>query len=280
MKIGLILEGGGMRGMYTTAIMDYFLDTGLPFNGIFTVSAGALFGINFLSKDKHRGLRYNLNYIRDKRYISFQSLLKTGNMINEEFAFHTLPNQLDPFNNEIFRESGTDFIVTVTNINTGQPEYFKITDAFEQIELLRATSALPFISKPVDYKGNLYLDGGVSDSIPYQKAMSMGYDKIIVILTRPIQYRKSKPNELMIDFKYRHFPEFKKTLKNRYLDYNQSVESLIELEHQGKVKVLRPSKPINIKRLENDPQKLVNVYKLGLADIQASYPSLIDYLKT
>lgn len=280
MKIGLILEGGGMRGMYTTAIMDYFLDTGLTFDGIITVSAGALFGINFLSKDKHRGLRYNLNYIRDKRYISFQSLLKTGNMINEEFAFHTIPNQLDPFNNETFMKSGTDFIVTVTNINTGQPEYFKITDAFEQIDLLRATSALPFVSKPVNYKGSIYLDGGVSDSIPYQKAMSMGYDKIIVILTRPIQYRKSKPNELMIDLKYRHFPEFKKTLKNRYLDYNRSVESLIELEHQGKVKVLRPSKPIDIKRLENDPQKLINVYRLGLADIQAAYPSLIDYLKT
>lgn len=280
MKVSLILEGGGMRGMYTTAMMDYFLDTGLTFDSIFTVSAGALFGINFLSKDKYRGLRYNLHYIKDKRYISFRSLLKTGNMINEEFAFHTLPNQLDPFNNETFKKSDTDFIVTVTNINTGQPEYFKITDAFEQIELLRATSALPFVSKPVNYKKNMYLDGGVSDSIPYQKAMSMGYDKIIVILTRPIQYRKRKPNELMIDLKYRHFPEFKKTLKTRYLDYNRSVESLIELEHQGKVKVLRPSKPINIKRLENDPKKLVNVYRLGLTDIQASYPSLIDYLKT
>lgn len=279
MKIGLVLEGGGMRGMYTTAIMDYFLETGLAFDGIFSVSAGALFGINFLSKDKYRALRYNLNYIKDKRYISFQSLLKTGNIINEQFAFHTIPKQLDRFDYETYKSNNTDFFVTVTNIHTGKPEYYNLVDASKQIELLRATSALPFVSKPVNYQGNMYLDGGIADSIPYKKAMSMGYDKIIVILTRPIQYRKSKPNDILIDLKYRQYPKLKRTLKNRYIEYNQSVESLIELEHEDKVKVIRPSKPININRLENDPYKLLEVYRQGLADIQASYPSLINYLK-
>lgn len=279
MKIGLVLEGGGMRGMYTTAIMDYFLETGLAFDGIFSVSAGALFGINFLSKDKYRALRYNLNYIKDKRYISFQSLLKTGNIINEQFAFHTIPKQLDRFDYETYKSNDTDFFVTVTNIHTGKPEYYNLVDASKQIELLRATSALPFVSKPVNYQGNMYLDGGIADSIPYKKAMSMGYDKIIVILTRPIQYRKSKPNDILIDLKYRQYPKLKRTLKNRYIEYNQSVESLIELEHEDKVKVIRPSKPININRLENDPYKLLEVYRQGLADIQASYPSLINYLK-
>lgn len=279
MKIGLVLEGGGMRGMYTTAIMDYFLETGLAFDGIFSVSAGALFGINFLSKDKYRALRYNLNYIKDKRYISFQSLLKTGNIINEQFAFYTIPKQLDRFDYEAYKSNDTDFFVTVTNIHTGKPEYYNLVDASKQIELLRATSALPFVSKPVNYQGNMYLDGGIADSIPYKKAMSMGYDKIIVILTRPIQYRKSKPNDILIDLKYRQYPKLKRTLKNRYIEYNQSVESLIELEHEDKVKVIRPSKPINIDRLENDPYKLLEVYRQGLADIQASYPSLINYLK-
>lgn len=280
MKIGLILEGGGMRGLYTAAIMDYFLGTKMKFDGIVSVSAGALFGINFLSEDKYRALRYNLKYIKDKRYMSYHSLFTTGNIINKEFAFTQLPKYLDPFDNETFKQSTTDFYVTVTNMDTGKPEYFKIEDGFEQIELLRATSALPFVSKPVVYENTPYLDGGVSDSIPYKKAFELGYDKLIVILTQPIQYRKKKPNHIPINVLYHKYPKFAETLKHRYLNYNRAVEELIELEHQNKIFVLRPSKPLDIDRLENDPQKLMDVYKLGLSDIQNYYPDMINYLKS
>lgn len=280
MKIGLILEGGGMRGLYTAAIMDYFLGTNIQFDGIVSVSAGALFGINFLSQDKYRALRYNLKYIKDKRYMSYHSLFTTGNIINRDFAFTQLPKFLDPFDNETFKQSATDFYVTVTNMKTGGPEYFKIEDGFEQIELLRATSALPFVSKPVIYDQIPYLDGGVSDSIPYKKAFELGYDKLIVILTRPIQYRKKKPNYLPINLLYSKYPNFSKTLKNRYLNYNQAVEELIELERENKIFIIRPSQSLTINRLENNPQKLIDIYKLGLSDIQKQYPNMIDYLKS
>lgn len=279
MKIGLVLEGGGMRGLYTSAVIDYFLTTKLPIDGVVSVSAGALFGINLFSENKYRTLRYNLKYINDKRYMSFHNLLTTGNLIGEQFAFHDIPNNLDPFDNETFMKQGKDFFVTVTNIKTGEPEYFNIQDGCKQIELLRATSALPFVSKPVHYEGQDYLDGGIADSIPYKKAIALGYDKIIVVLTRPIQYRKSKPNSLPIELGYRKYPELVKTLKERYLNYNQSVEELIELEKEGKVFVIRPSETMAIDRLEKDPQKLVDLYKLGFKDIKVAYEDLIDYLK-
>lgn len=279
MKIGLILEGGGMRGLYTSAILDYFLDTGLRVDGIISVSAGALFGINYVSQDQYRALRYNLNYIQDKRYISLHSLIKTGNIINKDFAFGEVVYDLDPFDNETFKKSPTDFYVTVTNLKTGKPEYFKLHDGYKEIEVLRASSALPFVSKPVEFQDNLYLDGGVADSIPYKKAKDLGFDKLIVILTRPIQYRKTKPKNWVIDLFYGRHTEFANTLKNRYLTYNRTVEDLIDLEDQGKVHIIRPSEPIEVGRLESDPQKLVDTYMLGLKDIQAGYPDLIDYLK-
>lgn len=279
MKIGMILEGGGMRGLYTSAILDYFIDTGLQVDGIVTVSAGALFGINYLSKDQYRALRYNLKYIRDKRYISYHSLFTTGNIINKDFAFNQLPYQLDPLDNDTFKRSKIDFYVTVTNLHTGQPEYFILEDGYKQIELLRATSAMPFVSQPVEYENQLYLDGGVADSIPYKKALELGYDKLIVILTRPIQYRKSKPRGWMIDLFYRSYPNFSNTLKDRYHNYNNTVEELIELEKEDKVHIIRPSKALDLGRLENDPQKLLDAYMLGLKDIQATYPDLINYLK-
>lgn len=279
MKIGMVLEGGGMRGLYTSAILDYFLDTGLEVDGIVTVSAGALFGINYVSKDQYRALRYNLNYIQDKRYISYHSLLTTGNIINKDFAFDRLPYQLDPLDNETFKSSDTDFYVTVTNLHTGQAEYFNLEDGYKQIELLRASSALPFVSQPVKYGGKEYLDGGVADSIPYKKALELGYDKLIVILTQPIQYRKSKPHSWIIDLFYRRFPNFSTTLKKRYLNYNTAVEDLIEMEKEGKVFIIRPTRPLDLDRLENNPQKLLDAYMLGLKNIQAIYPDLIKYLK-
>lgn len=164
MSIGLALEGGAMRGMYT---------------------AGVLFGVNYLSKQKWRAIRYNKKYAKDKRYMGINSLLKTGNIINKEFAYYEVPFTLDVFDQKTFEESNTDFYATITNIETGKPEYQKVENVFEQMELLRATSAMPFVSKIVELGGNKYLDGGVSDSIPVDKCKELGYEKIIVILTRP-----------------------------------------------------------------------------------------------
>ncbi len=145
MKIGLVLEGGAMRGMFTAGVLDVFLDENIHIDGAVTVSAGALFGINYPAKQRGRVLRYNLNYLNDKRYMGLHSLLTTGNIVNRDFAFYELPFTLDPFDQATFVQSQIDFWVTLTNVETGEAEYVKITDAFAQMEVLRATSAMPLV---------------------------------------------------------------------------------------------------------------------------------------
>lgn len=279
MTTGMVLEGGGMRGLYTAGVLDTLLDEEIKVDGMVTVSAGALFGINFVSKQKGRALRYNKAYIKDKRYISLRSLFTTGDMVNKQFAYYTVPFKLDVFDEAAFKESSTDFYATVTNMETGLPEYTKITDPFHEMETLRASGSMPFVSKPVDINGTLYLDGGVADSIPYEKARELGFKKRIVILTRPLDYRKSKPNEFMIDRWYKRYPAFSDSLKQRYQNYNATVEQLTKEEQANEAFVIRPSKTIPVKRLERDPNKLQAMYDLGVQDVKQRLAELKQYLE-
>ena len=278
MKIGLVLEGGAMRGMFTAGVLDVLLDEQIAVDGAVTVSAGALFGINYPAKQRGRVLRYNLKYLHDKRYMGWHSLFTTGNVVNKAFAFYELPFTLDPFDQATFAASQTDFWVTLTNIETGEPEYVKITDAFAQMEALRATSAMPMVSRVVEIEGKKYLDGGISDSIPLDKAMALGYDKIIVILTRPLDYRKKPSNNWLFKLFYRHYPKLIERWANRYAEYNQAVEKVIEMEKAGKIFVIRPSESLDISRLEKDLAKVQAMYDLGVKDGQAALSELKDYL--
>lgn len=278
MKIGLVLEGGAMRGMFTAGVLDVLLDEQIAVDGAVTVSAGALFGINYPAKQRGRVLRYNLKYLHDKRYMGWHSLFTTGNVVNKAFAFYKLPFTLDPFDQATFAASQIDFWVTLTNIETGEPEYVKITDAFAQMEALRATSAMPMVSRVVEIEGKKYLDGGISDSIPLDKAMALGYDKIIVILTRPLDYRKKPSNNWLFKLFYRHYPKLIERWANRYAEYNQAVEKVIEMEKAGKIFVIRPSESLDISRLEKDLAKVQAMYDLGVKDGQAALSGLKDYL--
>lgn len=278
MKIGLVLEGGAMRGMFTAGVLDVLLDEQIAVDGAVTVSAGALFGINYPAKQRGRVLRYNLKYLHDKRYMGWHSLFTTGNVVNKAFAFYELPFTLDPFDQATFAASQIDFWVTLTNIETGEPEYVKITDAFAQMEALRATSAMPMVSRVVEIAGKKYLDGGISDSIPLDKAMALGYDKIIVILTRPLDYRKKPSNNWLFKLFYRHYPKLIERWENRYAEYNQAVEKVIEMEKAGKIFVIRPSESLDISRLEKDLTKVQAMYDLGVKDGQAALSELKDYL--
>ena len=159
MKVGLVLEGGAMRGMYTAGVLDTFLDNNIEVDGIIGVSAGVLFGVNYLSKQRGRVIRYNKKYCRDKRYMGLYSLLTTGNIINKDFSFYEIPYKLDIFDDDTFSKSNTDFYATISNIETGLPEYVKLDKILEQMEVLRATSAMPFVSKVVEIDGKKYLDG-------------------------------------------------------------------------------------------------------------------------
>ncbi|WGE50390.1 patatin-like phospholipase family protein [Actinobacillus equuli subsp. haemolyticus] len=278
MKVGLVLEGGAMRGMFTAGVLDVFLDEQLEFDGAVTVSAGALFGVNLPSKQRGRVLRYNKKYMNDKRFLSLKSWLTTGNLINRDFAFYELPTIHDPFDQATFAQSQMDFWVTLTNVETGEPEYFKVQDVFKEMELFRATSAMPFVSQFVEINGKKYLDGGIADSIPLQKCLDLGYDKIVLVLTRPLEYRKKPSSMALFKWIYRGYPHLIERWQQRYQDYNQTVERIIQLNQAQQIFVIRPSRTIPLSRLEKNPNKLQQMYDLGVSDAQQAISALRQYL--
>ena len=278
MKTGLGLEGGAMRGMFTAGVLDSWMDEQISFDGIVGVSAGALFGINAPAGQKGRAIRYNLKYIRDKRYMGLRSLLTTGNLINADFAFYEVSSKLDVFDEAAFQRSGVDFYAAVTDLHTGAPEYIRITEPFRQMEVLRATSAMPYVSRPVELDGRFYLDGGVSDSIPVHFCKSLGYDKTVLVLTRPLEYRKERPAAWLQRFNrlyYHRYPAFAESLNRRW-----EVEEIIGMEQRGELFVVRPNGPLPIRRVEKDPAKLQAVYDLGAEAGRASLSGLKEYLLT
>lgn len=280
MKVGLVLEGGAMRGLYTAGVLDVFLDNkDIKIDTIIGVSAGALFGVNYKSRQKGRVLRYNLKYAKDERYMGFKSLVKTGDIVNREFCYDELPNKLDIFDNETYKKSPEEFYAVVTNLDTGKPEYIKIEDAQKDIEYLRASGSMPYVSKIVQIDGKKYLDGGTSDSIPVDEMMKMGVDKVIVVLTRPIEYRKKKSSPRVSKWYYKRYPNYIDTLNNRYKMYNSEVEKVISLEKDKKIFVIRPSRKVEIKRIERDTEKLQEMYDLGVEDAKNSLKDLKNYLE-
>lgn len=279
MKVGLVLEGGGMRGLYTAGILDAMLEESINIDGIIGVSAGAVFGVNYPSKQKGRVLRYNKKYLKDSRYMSFLSLITTGNIVNKQFAYYDIPFKLDVFDEEAFSKSNIDFYVTLTNVETGQAEYKKIINASIQIEEFRASSAMPFVSKIVKIDNKKYLDGGIADSIPIDKMKKLGYDKIIVVLTRPKDYRKEKSNTFINNLFYWRYPNFVKSLETRYQRYNDTLDKITNLEKKKEIFVIRPSEKIKIKRMEKDINKLQEMYDLGIKDFKSSLKKLKQYLK-
>ncbi|PJG85579.1 patatin-like phospholipase family protein [Conservatibacter flavescens] len=278
MKVGLVLEGGAMRGMFTAGVLDVFMDHNIHIDGIVSVSAGALFGVNLPSQQRGRVLRYNLQLLHDKRYMGLHSWLTTGNIVNKDFTFYEVPYTIDPFDQTTFSQSHMDFYATLTNVETGLPEYIKITDVFKQMEVFRATSAMPLVSKMVEINGQRYLDGGIADSIPLKQCQQLGYDKIIVILTRPLDYRKTPSNLFLFKTFYKRYPKLIECMAKRHLDYNNTVEDIIRLEQAQKIFVIRPSITLPIKRIEKDLTKIQAMYDLGVSDCQQLIPQLQHYL--
>lgn len=278
MKVGLVLEGGGMRAMFTAGVLDVFLTENVQVDGIVAVSAGVLFGVNYPAKQYGRALRYNKKYLNDKRYMGWHSLLTTGNIVNKDFAFYELPFTLDPFDAETFRQSKIDFYATLTNVQTGEAEYVKLDDVFNEMEVLRATSAMPFVSKMVEINGQYYLDGGIADSIPLKKCQTLGYDKIIVVLTRPLEYRKKPTPSWIFNLFYRDYPHLVEKLKTRYQNYNDTVEEIIRLNNNKDIFVIRPSHHLPISRIEKDVEKVQAMYDLGITDAKREMAALKAFL--
>ena len=279
MKIGLVLEGGGMRGLFSAGVLDALLELKeLSVNGIVGVSSGALFGVNYVSKQKERAVRYNKKYADDKRYMGLHSWITTGNAVNKDFAFYELPYKLDIFDNETFKKAETDFYVVMTNVESGKPEYVLIEDAFAQMEYLRATSALPFASKIIEINGKKYLDGGISDSIPIDFCESLGYDKIIAVLTRPEGTYKEDKLGFLYKLVYRKYPNLVNSLLNMATDYEKVLAKIKDLENKGKIFVVRPPEVLKIGRLEKNRDKIQKVYDTGLNTGLKELNNIVKYL--
>lgn len=279
-KTTLILEGGGMRGLYSAGVLDIFMKNNIKVDSIYAVSAGALFGLNYKSRQIGRALRYNLKYANNKNYMGLYSLLTTGNIMNKEFCFNKLVYELDKLDFETYKKTPVDFYATVTNLGTGKAEYIKIDDAEKDMEYFRASGSMPFVSKSIKINGNLYLDGGISDPIPFKKVLETKAEKIIVVLTRPAGYRKKNlhPSAFYKLF-YRKFPNFIAAGINRHKTYNETIDLIEKYESAGKIIVLRPSKTLKIKRVEKDTAKLQNMYDLGVSDCLNKLDEIKTYLK-
>lgn len=280
MKVGLVLEGGAMRGIYTAGVIDTLMKENILVDGIIGVSAGALFGMNYKSKQIGRVKRYNENYIKDKNYFGINSYLKTGNVMNEEFCFHKLINELDPVDFDEFKNNKVEFYVVVTNIENGNAEYIKINDLRnkDELEYLRASGSMPFFSKIVNVNNKKYLDGAIGDSIPLKKMKELGFDKLIVVLTRPKGYKKKKKLFKFGKFYYKDYPLFVKKINERYKNYNNEINYIEKEYKNNNIVVIRPSRLIKIKRIEKNIDKINEMYDLGVNDTLSMLEEIKVYL--
>lgn len=279
MKIGLVLEGGSVRGLYTAGVLDVFLEHGITFDGVIGVSAGAIHGCSFLSGQRGRSIRYYLKYCKDPRFMSFSSLLKTGDLVGTDFCYHEIPEKLDIYDNDAFMQNRVPFYAVCSNVETGKPEYLKMSDMFRDIEIMRASASMPYVSRMVEINGKKYLDGGCTDSIPVEAFRNMGYERNVVVLTRDISYRKKPELAGLAKLMYRNYPAFAKVQANRYLEYNRQVERVLELEKEGSVFVIRPSVPLAVGRMEKNTEKVKEIYNLGRADALLKITKLQDWLQ-
>ena len=265
MKKGLVLEGGAMRGMFTSGILDVMMENKISVDGAIGVSAGATFGCNFKSGQIGRAVRYNKRFAGDKRYCSFSSLIKTGDIYNADFCYNKIPNELDIFDVDSYRKNPMEFYIAATDVLTGNSVYKKLeTCDAHDLEWMRASASMPLVSRPVKVDGFTLLDGGISDSIPLKYFESIGYKKNIVILTQPKNYVKTK-NSLfwMMKIFLRKYPELLKTIKNRHIMYNEETEYVFSKAKEGNTLVLCPEESLGISRTEKNPQELERVYQAG-----------------
>jgi predicted patatin/cPLA2 family phospholipase len=277
-KTALILEGGAMRGLYSAGVLDVFMRNNVNVDVIYGVSAGALFGLNYKSRQIGRAIRYNLKYAHEKNYMGLYSLITTGDIMNKDFCFNKLVYELDKLDFETYKNNPVDFYAVVTNLQTGKPEYIKIDNAEKDLECFRASGSMPFVSKPVDINGNLYLDGAISDAVPFKKALEVNYEKIIVVLTKPLGYNRKKKAYLPYKLFYGNFPNFVETASNSYAKYNETMDLIEKYEAENKIVVLRPSKLIKMKRVEKNINKLQAIYDLGVSDSMNKLDEINDYL--
>ena len=265
MKTGLVLEGGGMRGLFSAGILDVLLENGINVDGVIGVSAGACFGCNYISRQAGRSLRYNLKYCKDSRYMGIKTWIRTGDYVGAEFAYHTMPKTLDIFDEETFNRNATEFHVVVTDVITGEAKYKRLDTVDDNmLEWVRASASMPLAAQIVHVGGGHYLDGGISDSIPLKYFQSIGFEKNIVILTQPYDYRKH-PTKIIPWLKIflRKYPAIIEAMANRHILYNRELDYIHSQVTIGNTLLLYPDNALNISRVSKDRARMISVYEQG-----------------
>ena len=265
MKKGLILEGGAMRGLFTAGVIDVMMENQIEFDGAVGVSAGAAFGCNYKSKQIGRVVRYNTRFCGDKRFGGLHSLLTTGNIFNTDFAYGEVPLKYDVFDFDTYENNPMDFYVVCTDIETGKAVYHNYKGRADHgFDWIRASASMPLVSEIVEINGRKMLDGGISDSIPVRFFEKKGYDKNVVILTRPAGYVKKKNNLMpLIRKKYKDYPKLVEAMEKRHIIYNKTLSYIAAQEKAGNLFVIRPAQKLEIGKIEKDPRKIKAVYEIG-----------------
>ncbi len=265
MKTALIMEGGAMRGMFTCGIIDIFLENGITFDAASGISAGAVFGCNYKSKQIGRAIRYNKKYCKDKRYCSINSLIKTGNLYGEEFCYNTLPYKLDIFDIKTYKENPMPFYVGTTSVTDGKTIFHNCDSGDEyDMKWFQASASMPVVSKPVKIDDMLLLDGGISCAVPYEYMEKLGYLNNVIILTQPKGYRKKeKKLNLIFKFLLRKYPKIIEAMNNRPYMYNKQMDEIDNKEAEGTVIVIRPPRNLKIGHREKNKKELERVYQIG-----------------
>jgi len=280
-KAALVLEGGSMRTLYTSGVLDVFMENNVEFELIVSVSAGALNGGNFVAKHIGRSAKINILHSNDSNYFGLRQLFLKGSIFNFDYLFYEPSKRLYPYDENALINSKQRFLIGATNCKTGLCEYFEKYNYDDLAKVLQASSSMPLLSKPMNLDGEMYLDGSIADPIPLQKAFSERYDKIVVVLTRDMDYKSKKPS-LFIRTLYRiyskKYPDLVKTLINRPNVYNSYADEISRLEKDGKIFVFRPEKEVKVRKDEKDARKLLQLYFQGRDDAREKLEQMLIYI--
>lgn len=280
-KTGLVLEGGGMRGMFTSGVLDVLLEAGIDFDSMVGVSAGALFGSNFKSRQPGRAIRYNMKYIGHRQYMSYYSLLTTGHFVNNHFSYYRLPNELDPFDFETYKNSPIKFWAVVTDIEQGKALYHEISDARgDGLQWMRASASMPIFAQPLHLAGHTLLDGGIADSIPLKFMHQQGHKRNLIILTQPVGFRK-KATHLgpLMHIALPHYPKVAQMIATRHEMYNAQLDYILDSERKGDSFLIYPESTLGVGRLEMDKKKVKAVYDQGVRKAQDLLPAIKEFFQ-
>lgn len=280
MKNGLVLEGGGLRGMFTSGVIDALLEEEVSFDGMIGVSAGALFGCNYKSRQKGRALRYNIELKKDPRYMGLRSLLKTGDIVGAEFSYHVVPFEIDVFDGAAFEANPMDFWLVATDIMTGKPVYHQMKEFnHEELEWMRASASMPAVSRPVEIDGQLLLDGGMTDAIPLRAFQDRGYERNVVVLTQPAGYYKKKTKLAWIIRKLtKKYPLVGEIMAHRHEMYNRELEYITQQAKAGNTLLIYPEEPLKIGRTELSEKKMRRIHRQGYDVAKAMMQEIKDFL--